>query len=93
MCRELRTHHLGELAYVSVDTDTFREHGSSLASLRSRDTYQDLGQCLIGSFAWPLCRRLLLALGGDACGPASRQFFGSRTDLMVAASDAFLTFP
>jgi len=36
------------LAYVSVDTGTFKERGGSLASLRGRDTDQDVGYSTLG---------------------------------------------
>ena len=36
------------LAYVSVDTDTFKEHGGSLASLRGSSTDQDVGYTTLG---------------------------------------------
>ena len=36
------------LAYVSVGTDTFREHGGALASLRGLDTDQDVGYSTLG---------------------------------------------
>jgi outer membrane autotransporter protein len=35
-------------AYVSVDTDNFKEHGGNLASLRGRDTDQDVGYSALG---------------------------------------------
>ncbi len=38
----------GGLAYVSVETDSFKEHGGSLASLRGRDTDQDVGYSTLG---------------------------------------------
>jgi len=38
----------GGLAYVSVDTDTFKEHGGSLASLRGRGADQDVGYSTLG---------------------------------------------
>ena len=38
----------GGLAYVSVDTGTFKERGGSLASLRGRNTDQDVGYSTFG---------------------------------------------
>jgi len=38
----------GGLAYVSVDTEAFKEHGGSLASLRGRGTDQDVGYSTLG---------------------------------------------
>ncbi|ODS03124.1 hypothetical protein AUC71_11375 [Methyloceanibacter marginalis] len=38
----------GGLAFVSIDTDNFREHGGALASLRGVDLDQDVGYSTLG---------------------------------------------